>query len=41
LVGKYDKSIALKIYQDGNIHKKVIQTLNEQGKMNEATKYAQ
>lgn len=41
MVGKYDKGVALKIYQDGQIHKKVIQILNEQGKMNEATKYAQ
>lgn len=41
IVGKYDKDLALKIYQGGQIHKKVIQTLNEQGKMNDATKYAQ
>lgn len=40
-VAKYDKDLALKIYQGGQIHKKVVQILNEQGKMNDATKYAQ
>ena len=41
MVGKYDKGLALKIYQDGQIHRKVVQILNEQGRMDEATKYAQ
>lgn len=34
LISKFDKTLALKIYQDGQIHKKVIQILNEQGRMN-------
>lgn len=33
LISKYDKALALKVYQDGQIHKKVIQSLNEQGRM--------
>lgn len=28
MVGKYDKGLALKIYQDGQIHRKVVQILN-------------
>lgn len=41
MVSKFDKNLALKVYQDGNIHKKVIQIFNEQGRMQEAQNYAQ
>jgi clathrin heavy chain len=41
LVAKQDKALALKIYQDGEVHNKVVQLLNEQGRVDEATKYAQ
>jgi glutamate formiminotransferase len=41
LVAKYDKTFALKIYQDGQVYRKVIQIMNEQGRIDEATKYAQ
>ena len=40
LVSKHDKATALKIYQDGKIHKKVVQCFNEQGRFDEANKYA-
>ena len=41
MVAKYDKALGLKIYQDGEVHQKVIQLLNEQGRVDDATKYAQ
>ena len=40
MVGKFDKSLALKVYQDAKEHGKVIQILNEQGRLQEATEYA-
>ena len=41
MIAKLDKQLALKVYQDGGVHNKVIQTLNESGKVDEAMKYAQ
>lgn len=41
MVARYDKGLALKIYQDGDVHKKVVQLLNEQGRMDDANRYAQ
>jgi hypothetical protein len=40
MVSKFDKQLALKIYQDGESHNKVIQILNEQGRVDDAMKYA-
>lgn len=40
MIAKSDKALAMKIYQDGKLHKKVVQMLNEQGKFDEANKYA-
>ena len=40
MVGKFDKALALKIYQDAKEHGKVIQILNEQGRLQEASEYA-
>ena len=41
LVAKHDKALAMKIYKDGEVHQKVVQILNEQGRVDDATKYAQ
>lgn len=40
LVARFDKVLALKIYQESKSHQKVIQILNEQGRLQEASDYA-
>jgi hypothetical protein len=41
MVNKLDKTLALKIYQDGKLHDKVVAIYNEMGRVDEAMKYAQ
>jgi clathrin heavy chain len=41
MVGKQDKALALKIYQDGGLHNKVVDIYNELGRVDEAMSYAQ
>lgn len=41
MVNKQDKNLALKIYQDGKFHDKVVAIYNELGRIDEAMKYAQ
>jgi clathrin heavy chain len=41
MVNKQDKNLALKIYQDGKFHDKVVAVYNELGRIDEAMKYAQ
>lgn len=41
MISRMDKQLALKVYQDGGHHQKVIQTMNETGRVDEAMKYAQ
>ena len=41
MVNKFDKRLALKIYQDGKLHDKVVAIFNEMGRVDEAMKYAQ
>lgn len=40
MVNKLDKTLALKIYQDGKLHDKVVAIYNEMGRVDEAMKYA-
>lgn len=41
MVNKLDKNLALKIYQEGKFHDKVVAIYNELGRIDEAMKYAQ
>ncbi len=41
LVARFDKVLALRIYQEAKAHQKVIQIFNEQGRLQEASDYAQ
>ena len=40
MLAKHDKALSLKVYQEGKNHKKVVQLLNEQGRFDDANKYA-
>lgn len=40
MVARFDKVLALKVYQQAKAHQKVIQILNEQGRLQEASEYA-
>lgn len=39
MIAKHDKALALKIYTEGKVHNKVVQLLNESGRIDEAMKY--
>lgn len=41
MVGKQDKALALKIFQDGGHHNRVVDIYNELGRVDQAMGYAQ